>query len=416
MKLKETVREDGLRIITVSLPHKKKVYVELTCRVGSAYDPEDRQGLFHFFEHMAFKGTKCRTNEDIQSFAQRHLFDFNAVTRPLSTSYYATAVHTKMSAVTDLLCDIYCNSIFPKEEIEKERRPILLEIARSEDNDAVVAFNTLRKVFWKKNPLRATGGGTKEGVHAVQRADIVREPNRWHVPAATVAIAIGKVDHDAFVQEIHKHIPINHKKVALKTWDDEHSVLPTRQRTVIKKPGRNKSIVMLGFKVPFALPDRISVFVCGFIESLISSTSGSRLYKEIREKRGLAYAVDGNFDVVTNLGRYYYAYIETSKEHISEVERLLYTAITEPLTSKKDFEEVHEGLVDSATLGFDDSFNLISGMITEAIAEKKPLSEIPTFYKKALNTLKTITLEEVEEKRKEFFQPERFATVVVEPK
>ncbi len=416
MKLQETHRKDGLHIITVSLPSQRKVYVELSCRVGSAYDPEDKRGLFHFFEHMAFKGTNRRSLEDIQSFIQRNILVMNAVTRPLVTSYYGIAVYTKMKEACDLLCDIYGNSTFPKEEREKERRPILLEIARNQDNDAYIAFEAMRKLLWKKNPMRISGGGTAEGVKSVQREDIVRERNKWHVPAATVAIAIGKVDHAEFVREINKNIPLNTQSVAWQKWSDEHKALPTKQRIVVKKPKRNKTIVMLGFKVPYDIPDRTKDCLLDCIEWLLSSGSGSRMYKEIREKRGLAYAVGGSFDSEFELSRYFYAYVETSKEHVPEVERLLMKSMTEPLINKRDFEEARERTIDRATIGFDDNFDTYTELIWEKISENRPVGDITQHFSRMRRALQTISLEEIESIRREFFRPESFATVIVEPK
>ena len=414
MKLHETRRKDGLRIITVPLPTQRKVYVELSSRVGSAYDPADKRGLFHFFEHMAFKGTKRRSLKDIQSFTQRNLIEINAVTGPLVTSYYGVAVYTKMKEACDFLCDIYCNSIFPKAELEKERRPILLELARNEDNDGFVAGETLRQNLWEKNPSRISGGGTVEGVNAVQRDDVVRERDRWHVPAATVAIAIGKVDHQSFVKEINKHIPLHAKPVAWSTWDDEHKELPKKQRIVVKKPGRKKVIVVLGFKAPYVLSEKTRTCLT-ILSQLLASGSGSRLYKEIREKRGLAYAVDGGFQSEAGLSRYFYAYVETSQEHVAEVERLLKKAMSEPLMNKLDFEEVHERMLDRVTIGFDDNFNLYADMIWKKIADNHPVKSVPQYFSTARRILKTISLKDIEAARKEFFHPDRFVTVIVEP-
>lgn len=415
MKLNETIRKDGLRIITVSLPSQRKIYVELSCRVGSAYDPIDKQGLFHFFEHMAFKGTRRRSLEDIQSSIQRNLLVVNAVTHPLVTSYYGIAVYTKMKEACDLLCDIYANSVFSKEELEKERRPILLEIARNEDDDGHVAFEALRKNLWKRNPMRFSGGGTVAGVHAVQRADILRERNRWHIPAATVAIAIGKVDHQSFVREITKRIPIAAKTVRHASWDDEHGEFPAKQRVVVKKPKRKKAIVMIGFKVPYDLSERTKDCLLACIEWLLSSGSGSRMYKEIRDKRGLAYAVGGAFGVTLGLSRYFYAYVETSPEHIADVEHLLQQALLDPLTNERDFEEARERAVDHATIGFDDNFGTYTEMIWEKILENQPVKNISRHFPTVRRALRSVSLKEVETVRKDFFRPEKFVTVIVEP-
>jgi predicted Zn-dependent peptidase len=416
MKLKETVREDGLRIITVTLPETRKVHVALTARVGSAYDPEEKRGLFHFFEHMAFKGTKRRSITDIQAFTQRHLLEYNATTMPLQTSYYATAVYTKMPLVTDFLADIYLNSTFPREEVDRERGPIILEIASHDDHDGAAAFTELRKILWKENPLRYYGGGTKKGIQAVTREDIVREQNRWHVPGATIALAVGNVEHHAFVKEVNAHIPVKKSSVSFTSWPSEEATIPMKDRVVVTKPKRKKAIVILGLKLPSHLDERTTLMAYGYLNSLLSSGSASRLYREIREKRGLAYAVGGSFSNEASLGRYYYAYVETGKSHIKEVEKLMHTALTTPLTSRDDFEDAKEGLQDLITLGYDTNLSYIADTIYESILEGKPLSKIPHFFDRASKYLRTITLEDVEALRATLFRPEHFVTVSVVPK
>jgi len=129
MKINETIRKDGLRIITCYVPHKKSVFVELVARVGHAYDPSNKPGLFHIFEHMAFKGTKKRTANDLLSFAARNFMDDNAGTGTLETTYEALAIDRKLPLACEYLCDIYFNSLLPSAELKKEIRLILLEAA-----------------------------------------------------------------------------------------------------------------------------------------------------------------------------------------------------------------------------------------------------------------------------------------------
>ena len=127
MKINETIRKDGLRIISCHVPNKRSVQVELISRVGSAYDPADHQGLFHCFEHMAFKGTKTRSIEDLQSFSAKNLFGGNAATGTLGTTYDASVVDRKMPEACEYLCDIYFNSTFPARELKKKSSQFFLK-------------------------------------------------------------------------------------------------------------------------------------------------------------------------------------------------------------------------------------------------------------------------------------------------
>ena len=415
MKINETIRKDGLRIITVSLPNQRKVHVEIVCRVGSAYDPSDKRGLFHFFEHMAFKGTKRRSVEEIQSFSKHNLLELNATTGQLATTYYGVAVYTKFKKVCDLLFDIYSNSTFPAKELKKERGPVLLEIARSKDKDVHVAHSALVRELWRKNPMRLPGPGTIKGVHAVRRTDLFREKKRWNVPSSTVALAIGKVDHRAFVKEVNKHMPLRLKKVNFLTWGDEYAELPRRQKIVVKKHGRKKAIVMLGFKLPIELPERTWICISACLTQLLVSGSSSWLWKEVREKRGLAYSVDGGIVSTTGLGRYFFVKVETSPEHVGTVQRLIQKALTRPLTDKDAFEEMREHTLDWMTLGFEDRFDLYESVIWQKIGRNQSVKSTAQYLTNRHRVISSLSMKEVETVRKEFFRPERFVTVIVKP-
>ena len=115
MKVQETIREDGLHIISGRIP-SKKVYMKLLAKVGSAYDQPDKRGLFHYFEHMAFKGTSNRTLQDIISFSRRNVLARNAYTGRIETGYWGEAVARKFPLLCEFLCDIFLIPYFLKKK------------------------------------------------------------------------------------------------------------------------------------------------------------------------------------------------------------------------------------------------------------------------------------------------------------
>lgn len=413
MKINETIRKDGLHIISCYLPHKKSVLVEVVTRVGYANDLSDKPGLFHCFEHMAFKGTKKRSIKELQSFAGNNFFNRNASTRPLTTIYYVSVIDRKLSFACDYLCDIYLNSIFPSAELEKEKKPILLEIARIKDDDSATAGQALRELLYKENPLRLIGYGTMDGIKKINRNDLIKQKNKWHIPSNTVAIAIGNVNHQDFVREISKRIPLNPKRVSIKSWGDETDKNPIKKEVIIKKPEKNKTIIFFGCKIPIDI-DIKTIEAMSFFSKMMGSGSNSILWNEVREKRGLAYVINSVYSGEPGLGDLFYVQTEVDHKNYIQVIKLLEEILSKPLSEKQQFEELRGRMIDLFEVAsVEQSIERYEGLILKNILENKPVKEIRTEDKKRLKVIANFSLKDIEQVRKRFIKMNRFARAIV---
>ena len=148
--LNETVREDGLRIISKRLTNTKRLNLSVSALVGLAYDGEEREGRFHFWEHMAFKGTKTRSMSELKKQLGRFLYS-NAFTDYTHTTYILKGAAARKEELKDVLFDMYVNPAMPAEEIEKEKGVVLREAADWKDNDSTFAIGEINKLLWRKN-------------------------------------------------------------------------------------------------------------------------------------------------------------------------------------------------------------------------------------------------------------------------
>ncbi len=412
MKINETVRKDGLRIISCYVRDKRHVQMELAARVGSAYDPADKQGLFHCFEHMAFKGTKTRSIEDLQSFASKNLFGSNATTGELGTTYEAGAIDRKMPQACDYLCDIYFNSTFPAAELKKEKQPILLEIARRNDNDTQVARHAMLQCLYKENPIHKYGGGTIEGIENITRNDLVEEKKKWHIPSNTVAIAVGNVAHASFVKEIDKRIPVNFKKAERKQWSDEADEAPVSKEKTIERSDREKTILLIGCKIPEHV-DMKTLEALSFFNRLMSGQSNARLWNEVREKRGLAYVIYSSVSGVYGLAKYFFVYAEVDRTKLDTVEGIVRRVLAEPVTQKREFEELKEISRDAFEVVAGEQSANYEEEIWNKIADGEPVKGVETHDKKRLKIIESLTMKDVENARRQLIRPELFARVAL---
>lgn len=414
MKINETRRKDGLRIISCYLPHKKTIQVKLIARVGYAYDPPDKKGLFHCFEHMAFKGTKKRDIRELQSIDSKNLFSRNASTEALGTIYEAAVIDRKLPLACDYLCDIYFNPVFPIHELEREKRPIILEVAQIKDDDMSLAHQTLLENLYKDNPICANGGGTTESIKRIKRSDLIEQKKKWHIPSNTIAIAVGNVRHSDFVKEINKRIKRNSAKTPLKEWPDESDQLPAKKEIVIARPGRKKMILLVGCKIPENIDDRTSEAFSMF-SKLIGKQPNSRLWNEIREKRGLAYTVRGSYSGSPGLGRMFFAYTEINPKERKNVEKILWKLLFRPLSEKREFKELKEIMFDAFEIGAAEQGGDYAQLIWRKVLENKPVKGVERDSKRRLKIIADMSLKDLEKARKEFIRPERFVTVVIKP-
>lgn len=411
--LEESVREDGLRVITKKLPSAKRVQVEVIAGVGSAYDPPDKIGLFHFFEHMAFKGTVRRTVDDLNALDGRYFLMSNAYTGRLVTNYFGSAIYRRLPEINDVLFDMYLNSIFPEEEIEREKNVVLLEVARDNDDDEHAAHCALWKLLWKKNPLRNFGVGTEEGMRAINRELLIATKEKYYTAANTTILGLGRVDHVSLRDKAFKEFPLSAVKIQKKTWDHESDDLPDCVFTNTIRPGREKAMIVLGAKIP-ALSEREWAAMFVLIE-MLARGKDSMLWNEIREKRGLAYTVSGAVSGSYSLGHFVYADGEMKPDKVSEVRELIPEVMSELPLNEDHFSRVRDAMVDRTVLMLESIQDWSRSIMMHVIDGGKELSYLNGYDRKTQSLLRRITFEEVKALRERLMKPERFVCSVVKP-
>ena len=412
MKIDETIRKDGLRIVSCYLPRKRSVFVELVSLVGFAYDPPDKSGLFHVLEHMMLQGTKKRTAKELTLFAEKNFFKYNAGVSHTHTSFHANIIDRNLSLACDYLCDIYFNSILPTTSLKKERKIILLEATREQDSDNIIAERAMDKCLYEESPLLRIGVGTASGIDKISRSDLLKQKNEWFVPSNTIAIAMGNINHTKFVREISKRIPINMKKVALKEWPDEAIKLPLKKEVVIKRPNRENSILLLKCKIPrdIGLQEQLLLVIS---KNLINYS----LMRETREKKGLTYVIQSQYATLLELGGEFYVYAETHPSKSAQVEKLIRKALARPLSDKNKIKNLLKKMLEHLEVSAveESGYCYYSDLLMENILEGKPVQEVENKEKKMLKIISQLTLGDVEVVRKKYIRPERFAKVLLEP-
>jgi predicted Zn-dependent peptidase len=280
--------DNGLRVLTVDMPHTRSVGIGFFTAVGSRYEDETQRGISHFVEHMLFKGTDRRPNAQIIAEAIEGLGGIlNASTGSEVTSYWAKVAHHHLPIALDVLLDILRHSRLEPEEIEKERQVILQEISRMVDSPESWVHVLMDELLWPDHPVGWEIAGTKESVSSIGREQILNYLQSAYLPCNTVVSLAGNLDHDKVLETLSQ---------GLADWQPR--AVPSFLASIDGLPGPSLHVefketeqahLCLGLRgISYDDP---AYFALRLLNVILGEGMSSRLWLEIREKRGLAYSV-----------------------------------------------------------------------------------------------------------------------------
>jgi predicted Zn-dependent peptidase len=283
-----TVFDNGLRIVTEKLPHSRVTSVGIWVDVGSRDEHDLNNGCAHFIEHMLFKGTQKLSAQAIARELDVLGGTGNAFTSRESTCYYATVLDNHLPRLIDLLADIFLNSRFPSEEIERERQIILQEINMVEDMPDDRIHDIFSELLYGNHPLGKTVLGVREVVAAMNAKKLIDHMQQFYSPEKIIISAAGNLNHDDFVAMwANKGFSDLQRKSRMVNVRQ----IPTEkfaQRKVFAKPLEQVHMVLGTYGESNLSDDRYAYLV---MNVLLGGNMSSRLFQEIRENRGLAYSV-----------------------------------------------------------------------------------------------------------------------------
>ncbi len=281
----KSILPNGVRVVTEELPHFHSVAVGWWLTVGSRDEQAAEQGLSHFLEHMAFKGTPRRDALAIAREADQLGGGLNAFTTKENTCYHARVLSEHLPRIVDLLGDLVLNPEYRVEEVERERQVILEEIAAQEDNPEDLVQVQFARHFWKDSSFGRSILGEVEGISRFQRVDLVNYRQATHRPEEMVVAAAGSLAHQEVVDLVGPLL------------ENFHNGAPIRSRKpVATHPGAyvfprdlEQVHVCLGAR-GFAAADERR-FIATLLNIILGGNMSSRLFQVIREQLGLAYSI-----------------------------------------------------------------------------------------------------------------------------
>jgi predicted Zn-dependent peptidase len=284
MSVEVTCLANGIHVLTHNLPHLETVAIGIWVKAGARDERPDENGIAHFLEHMAFKGTVRRSAQAIAEEIESAGGEINAATGMESTSYYARTLKSDWALALDILADILTGSVLDPIELERERDVILQEIAAVNDQPDDLVFDLAQSAAYGSHPLGRSILGTAQLIAAVGRQQMLDWRERHYWGSRMVAAAVGNIDHAAFAAEAARRLG------AIPFGRPPQRDPPAFQPTAIvaDKP-LDQAHMVLSFAAPgYRDPD---IYVLQILSSILGGGMSSRLFQEVREKRGLCYSV-----------------------------------------------------------------------------------------------------------------------------
>ncbi|UCD70504.1 MAG: insulinase family protein [Syntrophobacterales bacterium] len=402
----KTVLKNGIRVVSEKIPHIRSFSIGIWVTTGSCDEDSEENGISHFIEHLAFKGTKSRSAHDIAKEIDSVGGILNGFTEREYTCFHAKVLDQHCPLAIELLSDIFLNSLFDFNEIEKERNVVLQEIKMVEDTPDDYIHDLFNQVFWEGYSLGYPILGRKERVSSFDRKTICRYFDNHYRRNPLVISMAGSFDHEKVIQLI----------------EDRFAGLPERMEVRKRKsPEPNPRIgvfprdleqVHLCLGTNGISQTHSMRFASYILNTLLGRGMSSYLFQEIREKRGLAYSIYSYRPAYFDAGQLV-VYAGTSKGSLKEVIQLIIEQFNELRKERIRLEELkraQDQLKGNFLLFLESSDSWMTRLAQNEIyfGEYIPIEEV-------IRGIEGVTSEEVNQLARDLFREELFCLAVLGP-
>ncbi len=309
---KKVILDNGISLLTEAGKETRSVSTGIWIKVGARNEPVQKNGISHFLEHMFFKGTKKRTAKDIAIEIDSLGGELNAFTSRETTTFYVKVLDEHIEKAIELITDIFLNSTFPEEEIEKEKGIIFEEIKMVEDTPDDYIHDLFTKDIWGESSLGQPVLGSKKSIETFTRDILLEHVEKYYSTKNIVIACSGNFNEDSLVKNLNSCIGAIKRDSTL-----NRDMCPEFKGQINIVPKKLSEVhICLGLKgVPQASEDRYHMYL---LNTILGAGVSSRLFQEVREKRGLAYSIY-SFNVSYFDTGVWAVYAGTDKKQVDEV-------------------------------------------------------------------------------------------------
>jgi predicted Zn-dependent peptidase len=403
--IETTTLSNGVRVITEAMPHVRSVSVGIWVGSGSRRETQEQNGLSHFIEHMLFKGTAHRSAEDIARSVDSIGGNLDAFTAKELVCFNTKVLDQHLSQAFDVLADLVLHPLFRPEDIEKEKGVILEEIKMEADSPDYLVHEIFSSNFWKDHPLGKPILGTPQTVRRFDQERIRDFYQGVYVPSNLLVTAAGNLTHEgltALVRQYFETLPPGGAAPG--------DQAPSTHARIALRNKKSLEQVHLCLGVPsYPLP-HAERFACYVLNTVLGGGMSSRLFQNIRERQGLAYAVFSELNPYRDTGClsiYAGTSVENARKVVESITRE-FRSLKEQTVSDEELRRAKDHLKGSLMLGLESTSSRMSNLARQEMYFGKFFS-----LDELVESIEAVTACAVQRIAQTFFDPRQIALTVL---
>jgi predicted Zn-dependent peptidase len=401
--------DSGLRLVSIPMEGTRTATVLVLVGTGSKYETKEINGISHFLEHMMFKGTAKRPGKmDIARELDAIGAEYNAFTGKEYTGYYAKASMEKLDTIMDVVFDIFLNSKLTQEDIDTERGVIVEELNMYRDMPQRYVGDLFEKLLYGDQPAGWEIGGDKETVMSLKREQFVNYFNSHYIAKNTIIAVAGNVDPEVVKKKAGEYFSaIRDGGLVTKLPVAEKQSGPA---LLVHYKKTDQTHFHLGFRSCNMYDKR--KYALGILGTVLGGGMSSRLFEEVRDKRGLAYYVGADNDTATDAG-YFMVKAGVNNEKVFEAIKVVLDEIRKIKNvgiTAEELQRAKDNISGSMALGLEHSDSVANAYAGPILFENKVLTP-----EEELGKIKKVTLQEVHQVAREVFENSKLNLAVIGP-
>lgn len=365
--------KNGIKLVSIK-KDTQLASIHIGVKIGSIYENKEEKGISHFVEHMLFKGTKNRSNEELNEALEQRAGEYNAYTDYNCTVYSISALNEELEASVELLSDMLQNSVFSKEEMEKERGVILAEIRTSKDDVEEYSFNKALEIAFRNSSIKVDTIGKSSTVKKFTKEQLFNYYKRYYVPNNTFISIVSPNEHDDMFMIVEKYF---------KNWEAaqfergkviSENNLPNKKISY-KKHIEQSTIIYLYTFHNLTKQEELALRILNY---KLGESANSLLFRKLREEKGLAYDVYSELDTTKSV-KMLIIYTAVNQEDVNEAIQIIENLLRDIKDEKIIFDERNIALmrkvIKTALAGTLEDSNELSNYILHQIVDEEDIYE-----------------------------------------
>ncbi len=403
-----TILNNEIRIVTQTLKDRDSASVGIWFGVGGRYENAQNKGVAHFIEHMAFKGSRHYTCDEVKQLIEGVGGSLNAFTSDEETCYYAKVPRKHLDRTFDILADISFFPALAKSELEKERTVILEEIKMYRDLPQYYVMELLEELLWPNHPLGRSLAGSSETVSVLSQSDLKDFQQRHYVPDNVVIAACGAIDHEKMVKIVEEKLG----KLKGKKQDNYIPFYRRQEKPAARFFTKNTEQMHLALGFLAYETNHKDYYVLALLSIILGGNMSSRLFSEVRERRGLAYNIGSSAKSLDDTGVFMVRAGVDNHKIVDALDVILNVLhkISSRESSGDELKRAKEYFLGQFLLGLEDTMDYMIWLGAGLISHDKTKT-----VQAVINKINAVSLSDIKRVAKDILSPQRLNISLIGP-